>query len=66
MIVTNDDQAAALMRALRNQGRAPGDNWLQHTELGYNYRIDEMSAALGAVQMKRIEELLNKRQQVAD
>ncbi len=66
MIVTNDDQAAALMRALRNQGRAPGDNWLQHTELGYNYRIDEMSAALGAVQMTRIEELLNKRQQVAD
>lgn len=66
MIVTNDEQAAGIMRALRNQGRAPGDNWLQHTELGYNYRIDEMSAALGAVQMSRIEELLNKRQQVAD
>lgn len=66
MIVTNDDQAAGLMRALRNQGRAPGDNWLQHTELGYNYRIDEMSAALGAVQMTRIEGLLNNRQQVAD
>ena len=66
MIVTNDDKAAGLMRALRNQGRAPGDNWLQHTELGYNYRIDELSAALGAVQMTRIEELLDKRQQVAD
>lgn len=66
MIVTNDDKAAGLMRALRNQGRAPGDNWLQHTEMGYNYRIDEMSAALGAAQMTRIEELLNKRQKVAD
>lgn len=66
MIVTNDDKAAGYMRALRNQGRAPGDNWLQHTELGYNYRIDELSAALGAVQMTRIEELLNKRQKVAD
>jgi perosamine synthetase len=66
MIVTNDDKAAGLMRALRNQGRAPGDNWLQHTELGYNYRIDELSAALGAVQMTRIEELLEKRQKVAD
>ncbi|MBA4384908.1 MAG: polysaccharide biosynthesis protein [Anaerolinea sp.] len=66
MIVTNDDKAAGLMRALRNQGRAPGDNWLQHTELGYNYRIDELSAALGAVQMTRIEELLDKRQKVAD
>ena len=66
MIVTNDDKAAGLMRALRNQGRAPGDNWLQHTELGYNYRIDEMSAALGAQQMTRIDHLLDNRQRVAD
>ena len=65
MIITQDDQAANLMRALRNQGRAPGDTWLQHTYLGYNYRIDEMSAALGAVQMSRLEELLDKRSQVA-
>jgi dTDP-4-amino-4,6-dideoxygalactose transaminase len=65
VIVTNDDQAAALMLALRNQGRAPGDTWLQHTHLGYNYRLDEMSAALGRVQMGRLEELLTKREQVA-
>lgn len=66
VIVTDDDQAAALMRALRNQGRAPGDTWLSHTYLGYNYRIDEMSAALGVVQMTRLEELMAKRQRVAD
>ncbi len=66
MIVTGDDRAAAFMRALRNQGRAPGDNWLQHTHLGYNYRMDEMSAALGVSQMKRLPELMAKRQQVAD
>jgi perosamine synthetase len=65
MIITNDDQAAALMRALRNQGRAPGDTWLQHTHLGYNYRLDEMSAALGRVQMSRLGELLARRDQVA-
>ncbi len=65
LVVTNDDAAAQLMRALRNQGRAPGDTWLQHTYLGYNYRLDEMSAALGRVQMGRIEELLAKREQVA-
>ncbi len=65
IIVTDDDQAAALMRALRNQGRAPGDNWLQHTYLGYNYRLDEMSAALGVVQMARLEQLLQQRDQVA-
>lgn len=66
MIVTNDRKAAELMRALRNQGRAPGDTWLSHTYLGYNYRLDEMSAALGLKQMERLEELLVKRQQVAD
>ncbi len=65
MIVTDDDQAATMMRALRNQGRAPGDTWLTHTYLGYNYRLDEMSAALGRVQMGRLEELLRKREQVA-
>ena len=53
------------MRALRNQGRAPGDTWLQHTHLGYNYRLDEMSAALGLSQMDRLSELLEKRAQVA-
>ena len=66
MIITDDEQAAALMRALRNQGRAPGDTWLQHTHLGYNYRLDEMSAALGVVQMQRLDELISKRNQVAD
>jgi len=65
MIITNDDQAADFMRALRNQGRAPGDTWLQHTHLGYNYRLDEMSAALGLSQLEHLEELLQKRAQVA-
>ena len=65
MIVTDDDEAADFMRSLRNQGRAVGDTWLQHTHLGYNYRLDEMSAALGTVQMSRLDELLTKREQVA-
>ena len=65
VIVTDDGEAANFMRALRNQGRAPGDTWLQHTYMGYNYRMDEMSAALGVTQMQRIEELLAKREQVA-
>jgi len=66
LVVTNDSLAQRYMRGLRSQGRAPGDTWLQHTYLGYNYRLDEMSAALGLVQIGRIEELLQKRQQVAD
>jgi dTDP-4-amino-4,6-dideoxygalactose transaminase len=65
VIVTNDDQAAELMLSLRNQGRAPNDTWLQHTYLGYNYRLDEMSAAIGRVQMQRLPELMQKRARVA-
>jgi len=65
VIVTNNDQAASIMLALRNQGRAPGDTWLEHSHLGYNYRLDEMSAALGRVQLARLDEILAKRTQVA-
>ena len=65
MVVTQRDDWATLVRALRNQGRAPGDTWLEHTYLGYNYRLDEMSAALGRAQVSRMDELLQRRQQVA-
>jgi len=66
VIVTDDGEKAEFMRALRNQGRAPGDTWLDHSHLGYNYRMHELSAALGVVQIGRLDELLGKRQQVAD
>ncbi|MEW6717805.1 MAG: DegT/DnrJ/EryC1/StrS family aminotransferase [Chloroflexota bacterium] len=65
VIVTDDHQMAEYLRALRNQGRATEDTWLEHTYLGYNYRLDEMSAALGVVQMRRLTELLDKRARVA-
>jgi len=65
VVVTNHEEGAKLMMALRNQGRAPGDTWLQHTYMGYNYRLDEMSAALGVIQMARLDELLQKRENVA-
>jgi len=66
MIITDEEEAADLMRGLRNQGRAVGDTWLRHTYLGYNYRLDEMSAALGKVQIGRLDELLAKRERVAN
>lgn len=66
IVVTNNESKADLIRALRNQGRAPGDTWLSHTYLGYNYRLDELSAALGASQLRRVNEMLNKRERVAN
>jgi dTDP-4-amino-4,6-dideoxygalactose transaminase len=64
-IVTNREDWANLFRSLRNQGRDVFDAWLNHTRLGYNYRLDELSAALGLTQMRRIDDLLARRAQVA-
>jgi perosamine synthetase len=66
MIVTDNDEWADLFRSLRNQGRDVFNAWLNHSRLGYNYRMDELSAALGVVQLDRIEELLATRAQVAE
>ena len=65
MIVTNDEEALKLFQSLRNQGRDVFNEWLEHTRLGYNYRMDEMSAALGLAQLKRVEEIIEKRNMVA-
>lgn len=65
MIVTNDDRIATVARSLRNQGRGEMGSWLEHEILGYNYRMDEMSAALGVSQLRRIDEILKKREHVA-
>ena len=65
IIVTDDDEIALLARSLRNQGRGEMGAWLVHERLGYNYRMDEMSAALGTSQLRRIETFLSKREKVA-
>jgi perosamine synthetase len=65
MIVTDDPAWDALFRSLRNQGRDVFDGWLQHSRLGWNYRMDELSAALGVVQVERLDEILARRARVA-
>ena len=65
MIVTDDDEIAMLCRSMRNQGRGEMGAWLEHERLGYNYRMTEMSAALGVSQLARLETFLAKRAHVA-
>ncbi len=65
IIVTNREEWDFLFRSLRNQGRDFSNERLNHERLGYNYRLGEMSAALGLAQLGRIEELLSKRERVA-
>ncbi len=70
MIVTDDDRLAAVCRSIRNQGRSESvkaneGTWLRHERLGYNYRLDELSAALGVGQMQRLDSIIEARQEVA-
>ncbi|MGD0667685.1 MAG: DegT/DnrJ/EryC1/StrS family aminotransferase [Bryobacteraceae bacterium] len=62
MVVTRDGQLADTIRALRNQGRKASDGWLDHSVLGYNYRLSEINCALGLSQMKRIDAILARRE----
>jgi len=65
MVVGSDPEVEERVRGPRNQGRRANDPWLRHSRVGFNYRIDEMSAALGVAQMHRVEELLGRRAEVA-
>ena len=64
-VLTNDEEMAQLCRSLRNQGRSSGGEWLKHEQLGYNYRLSDINCALGIVQLERVDELLGKREKVA-
>ena len=66
IIVTNNEDIANMTRSLRSQGRAITGFWLHHERLGYNFRMSEMQAALGCVQMDRLNEIVNKRIRVAE
>jgi len=65
MVVTDDPTLADVMRSLRNQGRDTDGTWLRHVRLGYNYRLDEVSAAIGVAQVERLAELQAGRARVA-
>ena len=64
-VVTENSRMASMIRALRNQGRTESDDWFQHSELGYNYRLSEINCALGIGQLQRIEAILSRREEIA-
>ncbi|MDP3733225.1 MAG: DegT/DnrJ/EryC1/StrS family aminotransferase, partial [Candidatus Daviesbacteria bacterium] len=65
MIVTNSKEIYELCDSLRNQGRGKSRDWLVHERLGFNYRMDEMSASLGITQLKKINFLTNQKKKIA-
>ncbi|MBA3262767.1 MAG: DegT/DnrJ/EryC1/StrS family aminotransferase [Thermoleophilaceae bacterium] len=64
-VVCPDDAAKQRIDSERNQGRAPDMGWLDHDRLGFNYRLDDLSCALGIAQLERLDELLAGRDRVA-
>jgi perosamine synthetase len=66
VLVTSSQQIAAQARTLRNQGRDPALDWLQHTEVGFSYRLSDINCSLGISQLERIEEIVARRQKLAE
>jgi perosamine synthetase len=65
-VVTDLDEVAALCRSMRNQGRGETGEWLGHERLGYNYRISDISCALGTSQLRRLDDIITLRGQAAE
>ena len=65
MVTTHSEEEWSLLKSLRNQGRADGGGWLDHARLGYNYRIDDIRAALGIGQLEKLDVILELRDAAA-
>ena len=64
-VTTGSAEQHELLVSLRNQGRLETSSWLQHGRLGYNYRLDDVSAALGIGQLEKLDRILEARSEVA-
>ncbi|MGB9636283.1 MAG: DegT/DnrJ/EryC1/StrS family aminotransferase [Thermoplasmata archaeon] len=62
MITTNDEAIAEKARILRNQGQIAR---YEYSMLGYNYRMTEISAAIGLAQFRKLHEFTKRRQEIA-
>lgn len=63
MITTNDEELYKKMRYLRDHAMSK-DKRYWHTEVGFNYRMTNLQAALGVAQFERIDELLKKKKEI--
>jgi perosamine synthetase len=64
-VTTHSEETWRLLKSLRNQGRADGGGWLDHARLGFNYRIDDIRAAIGLGQLEKLDRILAARAEVA-
>lgn len=65
IVVTGSEDEWRLLKSLSNQGRADSGGWLEHARLGFNYRMSDLTAAIGVAQLERLDELLERRSTAA-
>jgi perosamine synthetase len=66
VVTTHSEATWQLLRSLRNQGRADDGGWLEHARLGYNYRFDDIRAAIGIGQLEKLDRILELRRSAAE
>ena len=66
MIITNDPELAKRAKYITTTAKVPHPYEFVHDEIGYNYRMPNLNAALGCAQMERLEEFLTVKAQLAD
>jgi dTDP-4-amino-4,6-dideoxygalactose transaminase len=64
MLVTDDPELAGRARHLTTQARLPGPVY-QHDEIGYNYRLSNLAAALGVAQLEQLPAFLDAKRRIA-
>lgn len=66
MVVTNDDNLAEQIRSLRNHGIETIESKFNFIAAGFNYRMNELEAVLGIIQIKEIQRLVSERQKLVE
>ena len=64
LLATNNKEIYERVLFLRDHGRIPGDVSFSNTEIAYKYKMSSLQAALGYAQLKRIDELVNKKREI--
>jgi dTDP-4-amino-4,6-dideoxygalactose transaminase len=65
MLLTADEPLARRARYLASQARQPVDHY-EHTDVGYNYRLSNLLAALGRAQLLRLDEMISRRRRLRE
>ncbi|OLT21790.1 pyridoxal-5'-phosphate-dependent protein [Ornithinimicrobium sp. CNJ-824] len=65
MLLSDDTRLVDHCRKLSTQSREPVA-WYEHAEIGYNYRLSNLLAALGRAQLTRLDEMIQRRQEIYD